>query len=83
MYTVKWAVLQYVVIRPLVTITGIICQAFGVLCEAAGFKLNAIHFANIYLEAIDFVSISCVHSIFQIIIRLTLFCLTGSRYMVY
>lgn len=58
MYTVKWAVMQYVILRPAVSIAGIICQAFGVLCEAGGFGLNAIHFANIYLESIDFVSIT-------------------------
>jgi hypothetical protein len=55
MYSVKWAVLQYVIIRPLVSIAGIVCESLGVLCEAAGF--NA-HFANVYLEAVDFVSIS-------------------------
>ena len=60
MYTVKWAVLQYVVVRPLVSITGIICEAFNVLCDSAGFSLNAVHFANIYLEIIDFFSITCV-----------------------
>jgi hypothetical protein len=60
MYTVKWAVMQYVILRPAVSITGIICQAYGVLCETGGFGINAIHFANIYLEVIDFVSITCV-----------------------
>ena len=60
MYTVKWAVMQYVVLRPMVSITGIVCQVYGVLCESAGFNIDAIHFANIYLEAIDFVSITCV-----------------------
>ncbi|KAJ7188182.1 organic solute transporter Ostalpha-domain-containing protein [Mycena filopes] len=56
MYTVKWAVLQYVIIRPAVSIAGIVCQAFNILCESAGFS---VHFANVYLEAVDFVSISC------------------------
>lgn len=37
-----------------VSIVGIICQARGVLCESEGFN---VHFANVYLEAIDFVSI--------------------------
>ena len=60
MYTVKWAVMQYVILRPAVSIAGIICQAYGVLCESGGFGLNSIHFANIYLQAIDFVSITCV-----------------------
>jgi len=60
MYTLKWAVMQYVVLRPIVSITGIVCQAYGVLCESVGFSLNAIYFANIYLQTIDFISITCV-----------------------
>ncbi|KAF9529353.1 organic solute transporter Ostalpha-domain-containing protein [Crepidotus variabilis] len=55
MYAVKWSVLQYVIVRPLISLIGIICQAKGILCESEGF--NA-HYANVYLEAIDFVSIS-------------------------
>ncbi|KAJ3805214.1 DUF300-domain-containing protein [Lentinula lateritia] len=51
----QWAVLQYVILRPAISITGIICQAFNVLCESSGFS---VHFANVYLEAIDFVTIS-------------------------
>ncbi|KAF8060857.1 organic solute transporter Ostalpha-domain-containing protein [Lyophyllum atratum] len=55
MYTVKWSVLQYVIIRPLASIAGIVCEKYGVLCESAGFS---VHYASVYLEAIDFVSIS-------------------------
>ncbi|KAF8906499.1 organic solute transporter Ostalpha-domain-containing protein [Gymnopilus junonius] len=55
MYAVKWSVLQYVIVRPAVSLVGIICQALGVLCESQGFDA---HFANVYLEAVDFVSIS-------------------------
>ncbi|KAG1723155.1 organic solute transporter Ostalpha-domain-containing protein [Suillus lakei] len=55
MYTLKWSVLQYVVIRPAVTIAGIICQAYNLLCES---NLFNIYFANIYLEAVNFVSVS-------------------------
>lgn len=55
MYAVKWSVMQYVIVRPLVSIVGIICEALGVLCESQGFDA---HYANVYLEAIDFVSIS-------------------------
>ncbi|KAL4064689.1 organic solute transporter Ostalpha-domain-containing protein [Scleroderma yunnanense] len=55
MYTVKWSVLQYVIIRPACSIAGIICEAYNVLCEAAGFNIQ---YANVYLEAIDFISIS-------------------------
>ena len=46
MYTVKWAVMQYVVLRPIVSITGIVCQVYGVLCESVGFGINAIHFQS-------------------------------------
>ncbi|KAF5376799.1 hypothetical protein D9757_009505 [Collybiopsis confluens] len=55
MYTLKWSVLQYVIFRPAISITGIICERLNVLCESQGFD---VHFANVYLEAIDFVSIS-------------------------
>ncbi|KAG2753785.1 DUF300-domain-containing protein [Suillus brevipes Sb2] len=55
MYTLKWSVLQYVIIRPAVSIAGIICQIYNVLCESGPYS---IYFANVYLEAVDFVSIS-------------------------
>jgi len=55
MYTVKWAVLQYVIIRPAVSIAGIICESYNVLCASAGYN---VHFADVYLDAVDFVSIS-------------------------
>ncbi|KAJ4470785.1 DUF300-domain-containing protein [Lentinula aciculospora] len=55
MYTLKWAVLQYVIFRPAISIAAIICQAYNVLCESEGFDAQ---FANVYLEAVDFVSIS-------------------------
>ncbi|KAJ7497348.1 DUF300-domain-containing protein [Mycena latifolia] len=55
MYTVKWSVLQYAIVRPAVSIAGIICQALNVLCESQGFSVK---YADVYLEAVDFVSIS-------------------------
>ncbi|KAJ7101482.1 organic solute transporter Ostalpha-domain-containing protein [Mycena belliarum] len=55
MYTVKWSVLQYVIVRPLVSIVGIVCQRLGVLCETEGHNP---HFASVYLSAADFVSIT-------------------------
>ncbi|KAJ3813928.1 DUF300-domain-containing protein [Lentinula aff. lateritia] len=55
MHTLKWAVLQYVIFRPAISVAAIICQAYNVLCESAGFNAR---YANVYLEAIDFVSIS-------------------------
>jgi len=47
--------MQYVLIRPAVTITGIICQAYHVLCASGSFN---VHYANVYLESVDFISIS-------------------------
>ncbi|KAL0948350.1 hypothetical protein HGRIS_010936 [Hohenbuehelia grisea] len=44
-----------VIIRPVASIVGIICEKYDVLCESEGFNF---HFANVYLEAIDFISIS-------------------------
>ncbi|KAG6846202.1 hypothetical protein H0H93_015454, partial [Arthromyces matolae] len=38
-----------------ISIIGIICEKYNVLCESAGFS---VHYANVYLEAADFVSIS-------------------------
>ncbi|PPQ67258.1 hypothetical protein CVT25_005842 [Psilocybe cyanescens] len=55
MHAIKWSVLQYVIVRPAVSVIGMICQAKGILCESEGFNT---HFANVYLEAIDFASIS-------------------------
>ncbi|KAF8476290.1 DUF300-domain-containing protein [Russula ochroleuca] len=55
MYTLKWSVMQYVLIRPIVTVVGMICQAYNVLCVSESFNAR---FADVYLEAIDFISIS-------------------------
>jgi len=55
MYTLKWSVLQYVIVRPAVSIAGIICQALNVLCESGSYSVK---YAEVYIEAIDFVSIS-------------------------
>jgi len=50
--------MQYVVIRPLVSIAGIICQALNVLCENDGFSLSNFHFAYPYIEVVDTLSIT-------------------------
>jgi len=55
MYTLKWSVLQYVIIRPTLSIVGIICQAKGVLCESGPWSFKT---ANAYIEVIDGVSIT-------------------------
>ncbi|KIJ43075.1 hypothetical protein M422DRAFT_170381, partial [Sphaerobolus stellatus SS14] len=54
MYTIKWSVMQYVIISPLLCVIGIITQALGVLCV----QIYSPHFAEVYIVAIDFVSIS-------------------------
>ncbi|KAF5358859.1 hypothetical protein D9757_012689 [Collybiopsis confluens] len=36
MYTLKWSVLQYVIFRPAISITGIICERLNVLCASLG-----------------------------------------------
>jgi len=60
MYSVKYAVLQYVIVRPLISVAGIVTQVYGVLCATAGLSggLASLKFANIYLEAADFLSIT-------------------------
>jgi len=55
MYTLKWSVMQYVIFRPAISIAGMICQAYNVLCSSQSFN---VHYAEVYLESVDFVSIS-------------------------
>ncbi|KAH9970659.1 DUF300-domain-containing protein [Russula compacta] len=55
MYTIKWSVMQYVLIRPAVSIIGIICESFHVLCPSGAYS---VHYAEVYLDSVDFVSIS-------------------------
>ncbi|KAI0280624.1 DUF300-domain-containing protein [Russula aff. rugulosa BPL654] len=54
MYTVKWSVMQYIVVQPALTIAGIICEHFNVLCDSKSFN---IHFASFYLNMIQFFSL--------------------------
>ena len=50
------SVLQYTVVRPAISIVGIICQAYNILCEQSwNYK-----YASVYLSSIDFVSITYV-----------------------
>ena len=46
--------LQYAFFRPLITVIGIVCEVFHVLCA----HQMAPWFAKVYLDAFDFVSIS-------------------------
>ncbi|RXW12670.1 hypothetical protein EST38_g13184 [Candolleomyces aberdarensis] len=55
MYTVKWSVLQYIIIRPAASIAGIVCEHFKVLCTTEGYTLK---YAAVYIECINFISIS-------------------------
>ncbi|OSX62559.1 hypothetical protein POSPLADRAFT_1065820 [Postia placenta MAD-698-R-SB12] len=55
MYTLKWSVLQYVIIRPVLSVVGIICQAKGILCESGPWSFKT---ANAYIEVIDAASIT-------------------------
>ncbi|KAI0326498.1 DUF300-domain-containing protein [Cubamyces sp. BRFM 1775] len=55
MYTVKWSVLQYVIIRPLLSIAGIVCEYYGILCESGPWSFKTAH---AYITVIDGVSIT-------------------------
>jgi len=55
MHTVKWSVLQYIIIRPAASIAGIICEKLGYLCHAAGYDPK---YASVYIESAVFFSIS-------------------------
>ncbi|KZP10495.1 DUF300-domain-containing protein [Athelia psychrophila] len=54
MHTLKWAVLQYCLFRPLISLAGVITEAYNVLCP----EQYSIHFAEVYLDSFDFVSFS-------------------------
>ena len=41
-------------IEAAITIAGIICQHYNVLCDSGSFS---VHYAELYLESVDFVSI--------------------------
>ncbi|EIW82856.1 DUF300-domain-containing protein [Coniophora puteana RWD-64-598 SS2] len=54
MYTLKWSVLQYVVVQPVMSVVGVITNAKGILlCPGGPYSF---HFFQIYLEIIDFLS---------------------------
>ncbi|EJT98287.1 DUF300-domain-containing protein [Dacryopinax primogenitus] len=54
MYTLKYSVLQYCFVRPALTIAGIIAEKNGRLCQGSWSPA----FASVYIDAIDFVSIT-------------------------
>ncbi|KAF8968510.1 organic solute transporter Ostalpha-domain-containing protein [Flammula alnicola] len=55
MYTVKWSVLQYVIIRPAASIAGIICEKLDILCDSDSYSWR---YASVYIAVVDFISIS-------------------------
>ncbi|WVR05565.1 hypothetical protein IAU60_002584 [Kwoniella sp. DSM 27419] len=53
-HALSFSVMQYVILRPLISIIGIVCEYYDLLCPSE----YSIHYASVYLEAVDFVSIS-------------------------
>ncbi|KAG2345161.1 DUF300-domain-containing protein [Suillus weaverae] len=76
MYTLKWSVLQYVIIRPAVSIAGIVCQVYNVLCQSGPYSM---YFANVYLQAVDFASTNVALYALLLFYGLTKEELTGRR----
>ncbi|KZT60566.1 DUF300-domain-containing protein [Calocera cornea HHB12733] len=54
MYTLKYSVLQYCFVRPALTVVGIIAEKKGRLCSGSWSPA----FASVYIDAIDFASIT-------------------------
>ncbi|GAA5967214.1 hypothetical protein JCM11641_000479 [Rhodosporidiobolus odoratus] len=54
LHALKWSVLQYSLLRPAISIAEIICEAYDVLCPTA----YSVYYAEVYLDSVDFVSIS-------------------------
>ncbi|WVF71006.1 hypothetical protein IAT40_005802 [Kwoniella sp. CBS 6097] len=53
-HALSFSVMQYVILRPLISVVGIITEYYGLLCPSE----YSVHYADVYLEAVDFVSIS-------------------------
>ncbi|KDN49606.1 DUF300-domain-containing protein, partial [Tilletiaria anomala UBC 951] len=54
LFFLKWSVVQYVIIRPVLSITGIVLEYYHLLCNSSLSPM----YGHVYLLAIDFVSIS-------------------------
>lgn len=54
LHALNASVLQYAFLRPTISVIGIICERYHVLCA----HMMAPWFAKVYLDAVDFVSIS-------------------------
>ncbi|KAG8986795.1 hypothetical protein FRB90_003769, partial [Tulasnella sp. 427] len=55
LYKIKWAVLQYSVVKPIIAIVTAVTQAAGVLCQGTW----NFHFASPYLRLVDLASMTC------------------------
>lgn len=53
MHAIRWSVLQFVIIRPLSSIIGMICEAYNVYCKSEGMD---VHYANAYIKVIGIIS---------------------------
>ncbi|ORY62878.1 organic solute transporter Ostalpha-domain-containing protein [Leucosporidium creatinivorum] len=51
---VKWSVLQYALLKPLISLAAVACEALGVYCGTSW----SFRFASVYLFIIDFISLS-------------------------
>ncbi len=65
MHAIKWSVLQFVIIRPLGSLVGIICEAADVFCESEGMDL---HYAYGYINIITLISMMYVPSCLFILV---------------
>jgi len=75
MYTLKWAVLQYCIFRPLISIAGVITEVYNVLCP----DQYSIHFAAVYLDSVDFISLTIALYALIVFYALTRDNLTGKQ----
>lgn len=54
LFAVKWSVMQYVILRPIISLVSIITNSFDVFCGAS----YDYRFANVWLTVITFISVS-------------------------
>ncbi|ORY79345.1 organic solute transporter Ostalpha-domain-containing protein [Leucosporidium creatinivorum] len=53
-HALKWSVLQYSLLRPLISLAGVITNALDLYCPTG----YSVYFSAVYLDSLDFVSIS-------------------------
>lgn len=54
LHVLRFSVLQYSIFRPLISVIGVITEYYNVLCPT----VYSIYFAAVWLDALDFISIS-------------------------